>query len=89
MTSPAKIEANRRNAQLSTGPRTRAGKAVVATNAIRHGIFAHLAVVPGENPYDWDDHCTGILTALAPAGHLEVNFAERAAPRWPRPVIWK
>jgi len=79
MTTLAKIEANRRNSQLSTGPRTRAGKAVVATNAIRHGIFAHLAVVPGENPYDWDDHCTGILTALAPAGHLEVNFAERAA----------
>ena len=79
MTTTAKIEANRRNAQLSTGPRTRAGKAVVATNAIQHGIFAHLAVVPGENPYNWDLHRTGIVASLAPVGLLEVNFAERAA----------
>ncbi len=38
MTSPAKIRANRRNAQRSTGPRTRDGKAIVARNALRHGL---------------------------------------------------
>ena len=38
MTSPAKMRANRRNAQKSTGPRTRAGKSVVAGNALRHGL---------------------------------------------------
>lgn len=38
MTSPAKIRANRRNARKSTGPRTRAGKAVVARNARTHGL---------------------------------------------------
>jgi hypothetical protein len=35
VTSPAKIRANRRNAAKSTGPRTRAGKAIVARNALR------------------------------------------------------
>ena len=45
MTSPAKIAANRRNALRSTGPRTPAGKLVVAQNAIRHGVFANLPVV--------------------------------------------
>ena len=32
------IAANRANAARSTGPRTRAGKAVVARNALRHGL---------------------------------------------------
>ena len=38
MTSPAKIRANRRNARRSTGPRSRAGKAIAARNSRRHGL---------------------------------------------------
>ena len=38
MTSPAKIAANRRNAQKSTGPRSAAGKARIRNNAFRHGL---------------------------------------------------
>src|SRR5262245_37821883 len=38
MTSEAKIAANRRNAQRSTGPRSAAGKARSSRNAIRHGL---------------------------------------------------
>ena len=38
MASEAQIAANRRNAQCSTGPRSAAGKATVAQNAIRHGL---------------------------------------------------
>ena len=38
MTSAAKIEANRRNAQRSTGPRSKAGKARVARNSFKHGL---------------------------------------------------
>jgi len=33
-----KSAANRRNAQLSTGPKTAAGKAVARLNAIKHGL---------------------------------------------------
>jgi hypothetical protein len=36
--STAKLEANRRNAQLSTGPQSLEGKATVAGNAQRHGL---------------------------------------------------
>jgi hypothetical protein len=40
MTSQAKIAANRRNAQRSTGPRTALAKARVRRNALRHGLAA-------------------------------------------------
>ena len=84
MTTLAKLEANRRNARHSTGPRTDAGKAVVAANPIRHGIFARLPVVPGEDPAAWEAHRAGILDALAPIGLLEVTLAERVAL-----VLWR
>jgi hypothetical protein len=38
MTTAQRIEANRANARLSTGPRTRAGKARASRNAFRHGL---------------------------------------------------
>jgi hypothetical protein len=84
MTTLAKIEANRRNARLSTGPRSPAGKSAVARNPIRHGVFAHLPVVPGENPYDWERHRAGVVASLAPVGLLERTLAERVAH-----VLWR
>ena len=43
--SPRKLEANRRNAQKSTGPRTTAGKVRARLNAVTHGILAKEVVV--------------------------------------------
>src|SRR3954453_8445077 len=49
--SPAQIAANRRNAKLSTGPRSAQGKAVSRLNGVTHGMTCHLSVVlPGEDP---------------------------------------
>ena len=44
-TSPNKIEANRRNAKKSTGPRSAAGKAKSSRNAVKHGLLAGLIVL--------------------------------------------
>src|SRR5262249_27902876 len=46
MTSAAVRAANRANAARSTGPRTRAGKAAVARNALRHGLSVPVLADP-------------------------------------------
>jgi hypothetical protein len=43
MATPAQIEANRRNARKSTGPKTAAGKAASSRNALTHGLTASIA----------------------------------------------
>jgi hypothetical protein len=50
MTSPAKRRANRRNAQKSTGPKSAAGKARVARNAVRHGLSLPVLGDPALSP---------------------------------------
>jgi hypothetical protein len=46
------VEANRRNAQKSTGPRTLGGKAASRFNALKTGVDAKAQVIPGENSAD-------------------------------------
>jgi hypothetical protein len=53
MSSQSQIEANRANAQRSTGPRTEAGKAASSLNAATHGLCSRNVFLPGENPEDW------------------------------------
>jgi hypothetical protein len=44
MTSFRQIEANRRNAQLSTGPCSEEGKRRSRQNAVRHGLTAETVI---------------------------------------------
>jgi hypothetical protein len=50
MTSQNRIDANRRNALLSTGPRSASGKFKARYNALWHGAFAADLLLPGEDP---------------------------------------
>ena len=79
MTSEAKLEANRRNAKKSTGPRTDAGKALARYNAVRHGVLTAAPLLPGEDAAAWDRHNAGVAASLAPAGALEEALAGRVA----------
>ena len=54
-TSARQIEANRRNALRSTGPRTPEGKHASRLNAFKHGLRAEAMVIPGqEDPAELD-----------------------------------
>ena len=78
MATPVQIAANRRNALRSTGPRTAAGKAASSRNALRHGLAARTAVVPGEDPADFERFRAELREALAPRNGLEEVLAEVA-----------
>ena len=45
MTTDRQREANRRNADKSTGPRTPEGKETVSRNAIKHGLLSQRVVL--------------------------------------------
>lgn len=78
MTSAAQIEANRRNSQRSTGPRTEAGKARSRRNALRHGLAARtLIVAPGEDEADFAAFAADLRQDLAPDGAVEEALAQR------------
>ena len=53
MTSYRQIEANRRNALKSTGPRTEAGKQASRCNAVRHGLTAETVICALEDAEDY------------------------------------
>jgi hypothetical protein len=68
MTSDRRIEANRCNAQKSTGPRTPEGKAAVALNGMKHGLLSREALVQGEREADLVDFGKRLRAQLAPVG---------------------
>jgi hypothetical protein len=77
MATEAQIEANRANAQKSTGPRTLEGKTAIARNAVKHGLRARAAVLQGE---DWEEYTCfreEMLEELYPDGMQEMELATR------------
>lgn len=76
--SPARIEANRRNAQKSTGPRTPEGKARSSRNALKHGLTARQVVLPNEDPEAFDAELAEWVEYYRPASPAERAMVERA-----------
>lgn len=74
----ARVLANRRNAALSTGPRTSEGKLVACRNSLRHGLTAETVILPKEEKAeDFDSFTEDLRAALDPVGALEDLMAER------------
>lgn len=69
--------ANRRNAELSTGPKTASGKAVASKNALTHGVLSRQVVLPDEDPAEFEEFQRRLMDDLKPTGELETVFAER------------
>jgi len=77
MASQAQLNANRQNALKSTGPKTAEGKAAVSQNALKHGLFAHEAVIRGESQAEFELHRQAFLAEWCPVGATECMMAER------------
>ncbi|MGA2501359.1 MAG: hypothetical protein ABSH20_26770, partial [Tepidisphaeraceae bacterium] len=82
MTAPAaeidpRTAANRLNAQKSTGPRTAAGKAKSALNALKHGLTSQSPLLPTENPADYNLFAEGYLEELNPQAVEQFNLAQQ------------
>ena len=83
MTTEKQIEANKRNALVSTGPLTPEGKALVSQNAVKHGIFAKdLIITAGDGKEDEQEHkelLDGLILSLHPSGQMECLLVEKIA----------
>ncbi len=77
MATPAQIEANRKNAKKSTGPKTPAGKLIAARNAATHGLTANHVIIDNEDRTEFNTLSAKMLIDLAPAGPVEQMLAER------------
>ena len=79
MTSPKQFEANRRNALLSTGPRSNDGKQRSSRNALRHGLTAETVIEPIEDAEDYKAFEEAITADYAAETALERELILRLA----------
>ena len=76
MATEKQIAANRRNAQLSTGPKTPEGKAAVRFNGLKHGFYAKHAALSLQEDEPIHELLDTFLDNLNPAGPLEAGLLE-------------
>lgn len=77
MTSDKSITANRRNARLSTGPRTQEGKDAVRQNALKHGLLSVSTLLPTKDLHEFAAFSEAIRTDLKPVGEMENLLVDR------------
>ena len=79
MASDNQIEANRRNAKKSTGPRTTSGKDRSRRNALKHGLSAEQVVMLGEDPAAFEALRDDLYAHYRPADPVANNLVEQVA----------
>ena len=77
--SEKQIEANRRNALRSTGPRTPEGKARSSRNNLRHGLTGQVTVLPCEDREAHDAFCDRLIAGFNPQAPIEEQLAHSIA----------
>src|SRR6516165_3135722 len=82
MATLKQIEANRRNAQKSTGPCTEAGKAASAQNSRKHGCYAGQVLLEGQDQELYDRLLQEFMDELQPQTLRERNLVEMMAVEW-------
>ncbi|WP_435011478.1 hypothetical protein P12x_002790 [Tundrisphaera lichenicola] len=78
-TSEARVAANRRNALLSTGPKTPEGKARSRENAVKHGLTGEGVVLPAEEAVEVERLRRSFEAELQPSGEVGRTLVRRLA----------
>jgi hypothetical protein len=79
----AQLDANRRNAQKSTGPRSPQGKDASSRNGLIHGLSGDKHILPGENPEEFLLLLKDLYDNFHPVGLGEEKLVQRiAAGQW-------
>jgi hypothetical protein len=78
-TSQAQIDANRQNAQLSTGPSTPAGKAKSALNSVKTGLTGRTVLLPTDDAAAYEAHVQRFMEDLQPVGTREHELVQSLA----------
>src|SRR5437867_9576262 len=79
MSTDRQIEANRLNAQHSTGPSTPEGRAAVRLNGLKYGLYAETLILPGEDPAGFDALLDRLDAEHQPATPTEEIFVSQIA----------
>ena len=77
MATEAQIKANQENAKKSTGPLTEEGKQRSSMNAMTHGIFSTIPLLPGENLEQFKLLEEEIIKAYQPTDAMECLLVQR------------
>lgn len=77
MTTEAQLRANQENAKKSTGPVTLEGKKRSSQNAMTHGIFASIPILPGEDEASLNALAEALNQAFQPKDAMELMLVER------------
>ena len=79
MATAQQIEANRRNAQLSTGPQSEADKATASRNSTSHGLSAAHILLPGEDAAAFNQLLANLAAEHAAQGETESFLVRQLA----------
>ena len=79
MSSQRQIDANRLNAQKSTGPTTPEGRAAVSLNSLKYGLYAETLILPGEDPAAFEALLDRFDAEHQPATPTEEAFVSQIA----------
>ena len=81
--SQKQLEANRKNAQKSTGPKTAEGKAIVSQNAVKDGLTANSTILNSplhsENKVEYENLLNSLNDELTPKTELQKILVKRIA----------
>jgi hypothetical protein len=77
--SPARLAANRANAQLSTGPKTPEGKAKASLNAVKSALTGHTVLLPTDDAEEYQRHLLAYRKDLEPIGARELALVQSLA----------